>query len=141
MPHTIYFDTPDTLAENVREKYPGAYDNRSNNELAKAWMEKNPAYWKSINAGNFAKSGLWQPSSTGTKTPTSTQRAPTRAGKVMDVVAPKFIQAAPAILGTVGGIAGGLATGGPGAGVGATLGGALAGAVAGSCHCAGRAVS
>jgi hypothetical protein len=103
--------TPDSLAALVKAKYPGKYDSKPNAEIAKAWLNKYPEYWKHTDAGAFEKIGAWRPSSTAN--PVQYQpHVESKSGKVMSGV----VDAAPAITATLGAVAGG-AVGGP---VGAT---------------------
>lgn len=116
--------TVDQFAAKIKALSPD-YAAMPNDELAKKVLEKHPQYWPAINAGDFAKRGMWQPASTGTKTVKPVQQpTPTAAGRFMNAAAPKVLDAAPAVLGTAGGVAGGLVGGGVGAVPGAVAGGA-----------------
>jgi hypothetical protein len=119
--------TVDQFAEKIKAKYP-TYAQVPNQMLAKKVLDKYPDYWNKVDAGDFQKKGMWQPASTGTKVDGAPVRtAPTAAGKFMDKAAPKVLGAAPAVLGTAGGIVGGALAAPVGAAPGAVIGAAVGG--------------
>lgn len=110
--------SPEEFAQSVKAKYP-VYAKIPDAELASKIITKYPQYRDKVD---------WSaapPSSSKGTTASSGRGQESKAGKFMSAAQPKMAAAAPAVLGTIGGLVGSLTAGPAGAIAGASFGGSV----------------